>query len=137
MFIARMVKSKYRCPDYCDCYMQINVCMEGCSLIPGRDNVILPLPSTPPCHTHTHTHIWCSSFTFSNQRLYFNHLSTDVSPSSEPSDICQSKSKNVNYKKKQTGRMWNSTRTLLGNFYRPFVLDLAAIMNDTKFLWDY
>lgn len=52
-------------------------------------------------------------------------------------DICKKSSRNVTSKKKQIGPMLNSTREMLRDFYRPFVVRLASMLNDDRFLWDY
>ncbi|KAJ8045730.1 Carbohydrate sulfotransferase 15 [Holothuria leucospilota] len=52
-------------------------------------------------------------------------------------DICKKPSQNITSKKKWIGPMLNSTREILRDFYRPFVVRLASILNDDRFLWDY
>lgn len=50
-------------------------------------------------------------------------------------DICKKSSKNVT--SRRIGPMLNSTSEILRDFYRPYVVRLASILNDERFLWDY
>ncbi|XP_071825393.1 carbohydrate sulfotransferase 15-like isoform X2 [Apostichopus japonicus] len=52
-------------------------------------------------------------------------------------EICSQEIKNEYHQKTNSGPMLNSTREILRNFYRPYVLELASVLNDTRFLWDY
>ncbi|XP_030853470.1 carbohydrate sulfotransferase 15 isoform X2 [Strongylocentrotus purpuratus] len=56
-------------------------------------------------------------------------------PKDEISRITRRKPKNVNARNARSS-MWNTTRDLLQDFFRPFNKRFASFMNDTRFLYD-
>ncbi|XP_071854137.1 carbohydrate sulfotransferase 15-like isoform X2 [Apostichopus japonicus] len=52
--------------------------------------------------------------------------------------ICMKSKSNTNaIMKDEAGPMLNETRSMLREFYRPYVIELADILHDNSFLWDY
>ncbi|KAJ8047204.1 Carbohydrate sulfotransferase 15 [Holothuria leucospilota] len=80
---------------------------------------------------------WGSNCTGILPKIY-KFLEVSTLTSSRIQEICSWKTRNANAKNLEAvGPMLNKTRDLLRKFYRPFVKELADMLNDTRFLWDY
>ncbi|XP_071949579.1 carbohydrate sulfotransferase 15-like [Antedon mediterranea] len=66
----------------------------------------------------------------------YDFLNIRVLNASELTSICNGKLKNVNTSSKKLGPMLTETRILLDDFYRPFLKDLANILEDDRYTWN-
>lgn len=62
-----------------------------------------------------------------------NYFSTETLSDKAINRICNSRAQNVNSKTKFP--MLNATVEILSDFYRPYNEDLAALLQDDRFLW--
>lgn len=59
-------------------------------------------------------------------------------PKKSEQHVLQLGGRTKNQKKSQfkaVGAMWNVTRVILDNFYRPFNEEIAQLLDDDRFLW--
>ncbi|KAJ8028302.1 Carbohydrate sulfotransferase 15 [Holothuria leucospilota] len=66
----------------------------------------------------------------------FAFLEIDAMPQKELSNICQKKRRNKTRKKVQSLDQSNETRKMVQEFYKPYLRELAELLDDPRYLWE-